>query len=333
MATPSHSNSHPQQKSELLGKALIIIGAAACLLPQVSSAVALVAGMAIAMTAGNPYLSTTKKITPKLLSYSVVALGAAMNLHVVAKVGLQGFGYTITGIIFAMVLGSWISRRLGIKGDTGLLVTVGTAICGGSAIAAVSPAVQAKSEETSVALATVFCLNALALVTFPALGHAFDLTQHQFGLWAALAIHDTSSVVGATLQYGTEALSIGTTVKLARALWIVPLVFVIVSMRKRADANSNAEAKDRPKAKKPWFILGFLATAALVTYIPALREPGEWVAVIARRGLVITLFLIGASLTRATLKSVGARPLVLGVLLWLIVGSGSLAAIKAGLIH
>lgn len=321
-----------QKKLETIGRALIIIGAALCIFPQVNSAAALIAGMTIAMTVGNPFLPTTKKITPKLLSYSVVGLGAAMNLHVVAKVGLQGFGYTMTGIVLAMVIGMWLSRRLNIKGNTGLLVSVGTAICGGSAIAAVSPAVQAKSEETSVALATVFCLNALALVIFPVLGHGMDLTQHQFGLWAALAIHDTSSVVGATLQYGTEALSIGTTVKLARALWIVPLVFVIVKMRERATTQTK-EGKERPKAKKPWFILGFLATAALVTYIPALREPGEWVAVIARRGLVITLFLIGASLTRTTLKSVGARPLVLGILLWLIVGGGSLAAIKAGFIY
>ena len=291
---------------------------------------ALAAGIVIALAVGNPYLATTRKATQKLMAFSIIGLGAAMDLHVVAKVGIQGFSYTLIGILVAMFVGALLTQRLKMSGDTGLLISVGTSICGGSAIAAVSPAIEAKAEEVSVALATVFCLNAVALLIFPPIGHFFGLSEHQFGLWAALGIHDTSSVVGATLQYGSEALATGTTVKLARALWIVPLVWVIVRVRERRSAELYIDGKERPKAKRPWFILGFIIMAAVVTYIPATQEVGGWIALVARRGMILALFFIGASLTRETLRRVGIRPMMLGILLWIIVGGGTLGAILAG---
>jgi len=313
---------------ELIGRVLILFGAVVCLLPQVSSAMALVFGIVLALTIGNPYLSVTRKLTQRLMALSIVGLGAGMNLHVVAKVGIQGFSYTLIGIFLAMVMGVWLTKRLRIGGDTGLLISVGTSICGGSAIAAVSPAIDAKAEEVSVALATVFCLNAVALMIFPMLGHFFGLTPHQFGLWAALGIHDTSSVVGATLQFSVDSVSTGTTVKLARALWIVPLVWIIVKMRERGHAGSDQGGK--PKAKRPWFILGFVIMAAIVTYVPGTDEAGQWIAGIARRGMILALFFIGSCLTRETLRKVGARPMFLGILLWFIVGGGTLGAILLG---
>lgn len=323
-------SSTPVSKSVRLGQVLIIAGVIGCLLPSVSSALALAFGIVIALVVGNPFLPTTRKITPRIMAYSIIGLGAGMNLHEVAKVGLHGFSYTLVGIFVAMLVGAWLTRRLKISGDTGLLISVGTSICGGSAIAAVAPAIQAKAEEISVALATVFCLNAVALIVFPPLGHFFGLTEHQFGLWAALGIHDTSSVVGATLQYGSEAVATGTTVKLARALWIVPLVWIIVKMRSRRDSSADKDGKERPKAKRPWFILGFVIMAAVVTYVPGLEDAGAWVATVARRGMILSLFFIGASLTRDTLRRVGARPLILGIMLWIVVGGGTLGAILAG---
>ncbi len=325
----SPSSTHVS-RSVRLGRVLIIAGAVGCLLPFVSSAMALAFGIVIALIVGNPYLPTTRKITPRIMAYSIIGLGAGMNLHEVAKVGLHGFSYTLVGIFVAMLVGAWLTRRLKISGDTGLLISVGTSICGGSAIAAVAPAIQAKAEEVSVALATVFCLNAVALLVFPPLGHFFGLTEHQFGLWAALGIHDTSSVVGATLQFGSEAVATGTTVKLARALWIVPLVWIIVKMRSRRESAADKDGAERPKTKRPWFILGFVVMAAVVTYVPGLEEAGGWVATVARRGMILSLFFIGASLTRDTLRRVGARPLILGIMLWIVVGGGTLGAILAG---
>lgn len=297
-----------------------------CLLPPVSAGVALLLGVTIALLLGNPYTAQTKLITPKLLTYSVVGLGAGMNLETVAQVGLQGIGYTVLTILSTVLLGLGLGRLLRTERDTSMLVTVGTAICGGSAIAAVAPVLRAKSHEISVALGIVFMLNACALFIFPPMGHAFGLTESQFGLWCALAIHDTSSVVGASLQYGKHALEVGTTVKLARALWIVPVTFfvgLVVARRREAVQGTS-------KPKRPWFILGFLIMAALVTWIPELRGPGQWVELIARRLLVLTLFLIGTNLSRETLKAVGFRPFLQGFVLWLIAASGSLLAITHG---
>lgn len=289
-----------------------------------SSALALVLGLVIAVTVGNPYISKTRKLTSNLLSLAVIGLGAGMDLNVVGRVGLQGVGYTVLGISLTLIIGYFLGKILRTERDTSLLISAGTAICGGSAIAAVSSSIKAKPHEISVSLGVVFLLNALALIVFPFVGHHFNLTEGQFGLWSALAIHDTSSVVGSTLQYGPHALEVGTTVKLARALWIVPvtLFFGYLVSRKQQSAAG--------KTKFPWFILGFLLAAALVTWIPQLQAPGKFVNELAKRLLVVTLFLIGANLTRDTLRSVGVRPLIQGVLLWIIVGGLTLAAIVLG---
>lgn len=308
-----------------IARYLFPVVALLCLFPFISSATALVLGVAMALFFGNPYVETTRVYTHRLLSLSVIGLGAGMDLLVVSRVGFQGIGYTIIGISVTFFLGTLIGRLLKVSRDTSTLITVGTAICGGSAIAAMAPTIRAKSQDVSVALGTVFILNALALVVFPWIGHLLDLTQIQFGLWSALAIHDTSSVVGSTLQFGPEALQIGTTVKLARALWIVPVTFLVGAFYFRGQ-----KALDAGKAKKPWFILGFLIAAALVTWIPVLRPAGSFVEMAAKRGLVMTLFLIGANLTKETLKSVGLRPFVQGVTLWIVVASSTLGAVLLG---
>jgi uncharacterized integral membrane protein (TIGR00698 family) len=308
-----------------LARILIPLTAAVCLLPWTPAFAALLLGVLIAVFLGNPYAPLTSKYTHKFLTWSVIGLGAGMNLLVVARVGAHGIGYTVVGISATLLFGYLCSRFIKVDRDTGVLISVGTAICGGSAIAAVAPTLRAKPQSISVALGTVFMLNALALLIFPPLGHWFGLTQTQFGLWSALAIHDTSSVVGATLQYGAEALQVGTTVKLARALWIVPLTFAsgFVFAPKSGEVAAG-------KAKRPWFILGFLLAAAIVTWVPGADQIGHWVEMIAKRTLVLTLFLIGANLTLATLKSVGFRPFVLGMTLWIGVASVTLTAVLTG---
>ncbi|CAE79326.1 membrane protein [Bdellovibrio bacteriovorus HD100] len=322
----AHSESMNKTK---IAKIAFPIAALLCFFPFVSSAAALVLGIVLAVALGNPYVDKTRSYTHHLLSLSVIGLGAGMDLMVVGRVGLQGIGYTVVGISFTLLLGMLIGRMLKIERDTSTLITVGTAICGGSAIAAVAPTIRAKSHEVSVALGTVFMLNACALVIFPWIGHLLNLTQTQFGLWSALAIHDTSSVVGSTLQYGPESLQVGTTVKLARALWIVPVTFLIGLFYFRGQKVEGGAGK----AKKPWFILGFLIAAALVTWIPELRPVGHVVETVAKRALVVTLFLIGANLTKETLKSVGIKPFLQGVGLWIVVASCTLGAILIGWIH
>lgn len=291
--------------------------------------VGLVAGVGVAMTFGNPHAARTRALTPKLLAWSVVGLGAAMNLRTVAVVGLHGFGYTMVGITVTLVVGLLLGRWLKVHQDTSTLVSVGTAICGGSAIAAVAPVIHADDEDTSLALATVFLLNAVALLIFPAIGHLAHLSEHAFGLWAALAIHDTSSVVGAAAAYGNDALVVATTTKLARALWIVPVTLGVGFWL----AKGGTTARTRAKGKRPWFILGFIVAAALVTFLPALKPAGLLIAGLAKRSLVLTLFLLGLGLSRENLAKVGPRPLIQGLLLWILVGVGTLAAILAGWIR
>ena len=299
--------------------------AIATLMPLVSPGIALMLGIAMALTMGNPYPFTTARVITPLLQISVVGLGAGMNLVEVGHAGVHGFFYTVIGITLTMTLGLVLGRLIRTERDTSLLVTVGTAICGGSAIAAVAPAIHAKSHEVSVALATVFFLNAVALLIFPWIGHHLGLSQVQFGTWSALAIHDTSSVVGAALQYGARALEIATTIKLTRALWIVPVTLAIGMLWNRGKEHAVAG-----KAKRPWFILGFLAAAALVTWLPALKPSGHVLFVGAQRSLVVTLFLIGSGLSRDALQIVGKRPLIQGFLLWILMGTGTLAAILVG---
>jgi uncharacterized integral membrane protein (TIGR00698 family) len=301
----------------------IVLGLLA-LTPWVSAPIALVAGVIFAVTWGNPFAAQSKKLQTWMLQGSVVGLAAAMNLSVVLRVGAAGVGQTLLGLSVTLALASILARVLRTEPTTSLLIGVGTAICGGSAIAAVGPAIGAKSHQTSVALAVVFLLNAVALVVFPAVGRFAALTPQQFGLWSALAIHDTSSVVGASMQFGPESLAVGTTVKLARALWIIPLTLVLARFWRR-EAPATGE-----KPKRPWFILGFLGVAALVTWVPVLQPAGQWVATAARQVLVVTLFLVGAGVSREALREVGARPIVLGVVLWVIVASATFAGVRAG---
>ena len=294
------------------------------LMPCINSPLALLLGVVLGVTLGNPNLPLSKKLAQKLLMWSVIGLGAGMDLRVVGRVGVHGIFYTMAGISFTLLLGEVLRRWLKVAPAISTLISVGTAICGGSAIAAVAPVIRAKDNDITVSLATVFLLNASALLLFPWIGHHFELSQRAFGLWSALAIHDTSSVVGASLQYGPEALQIGTTVKLARALWIVP-VTLFFAWRENQKVQIAGEAST--KIKVPWFIGGFLLMAALVTFIPSLNEAGHLLSVCAKRGLVLTLFLIGSNLTRQSLKAVGVKPLLQGVLLWVVVASASLAAV------
>lgn len=312
----------------MLARTLIVIAGILCITPFIGSGMALLLGVSIAILFGNPFAEVTRKLTHTLLSISIIGMGAGMDLAIVGKAGLDGIGYTVAGIAFAFLVGTLLGRALQIEKRLSMLITVGTAICGGSAIAAVAPAIKAKHHEISVALGTIFILNGIALLIFPPIGHALDLTQTQFGLWSALAIHDTSSVVGAALQYGHEALEIATTVKLARALWIIPISFVLgVVMAKRGESKGNE------KTKKPWFILGFCVASALVTFIPELRSTGHVVSDLSKQVLVLTLFLIGLNLTKENIKMVGPRAFVQGVVLWAIVSTVTLTAIKIGFIH
>lgn len=301
--------------------------AAFAVTPWASPALALGLGAGFALLLGNPFPQRTAKLSRWLLQASVVGLGFGMPLAAVVRAGASGIGYTVVGIVVALVLGIWIGRWLCVEEQTSLLVTSGTAICGGSAIAAVGPAIGAPAEAMSVALATVFVLNAVALYLFPPLGHLLGLSQQQFAVWAAVAIHDTSSVVGAASVYGAQALESATVLKLARALWIVPLTLgAALYQRTRAGATANGRAA--PKVKLPWFIGLFVLAALARTLLPPEATPLlDTLARAARVGLVLTLFLIGAGLTRATLRAVGVRPLVQGALLWAAVGGLALWAV------
>jgi uncharacterized integral membrane protein (TIGR00698 family) len=320
-----------------MAKALICFLAVLCLVPDVPAlgwhAVptwgALLLGVALVLAFGNPWAEWTKSWTPRLLALSVMGLGAAMNLRTVAVLGLAGFGYTLVGIASTLALGALLGRALRVRRATGILVSVGTAICGGSAIAAAAPVIGAEPEETSAALGIVFLLNATALLLFPFIGRHLGLSQHAFGLWAALAIHDTSSVVGASSSYGPEALLVATTTKLVRALWIVPVTLGLGALA----ARGTDGATQKPKARPPWFILGFLAAAAVVSFLPVLQPAGAVVASAAQRLLVLTLFLLGLGLSRAAVAKVGARPFLLGVTLWGIVASATLGALLLGWIR
>jgi len=288
---------------------------------MISPPLALLGGLIYGFSFAMPYPKQTRTASRWLLQASVVGLGFGMNLHQVVRAGASGFVYTATGIATTMLLGLFIGRLIVVDRKVSFLINVGTAICGGSAIAAVSPIIHADDEEIAVSLGTVFVLNSIALLVFPFIGSALHLTQSQFGLWAALAIHDTSSVVGAAAKYGNEALAIGTTVKLARALWIVPIALVTAYMM-----------KSKARVQWPWFILLFCLAAVANTYVPVFAPAYPVLSRVGRVGLTATLYLIGTGLSMSTLKQVGARPLIQGVLLWAAVAITSLLAIRAGLI-
>ena len=288
-----------------------------CLTPWASPPVALALGLLLAQTLGNPFPTQTKAATARLLQYSVVGLGFGMNAHAAAQAGRAGILFTVASIFGTLVLGYFAGRWLGLGRHVTHLISCGTAICGGSAIAAVGPVLRAKDEEMSVALGTVFVLNAIALFAFPPIGHALAMTQQQFGLWCAIAIHDTSSVVGAAKVYGDQALQVATTVKLARALWIIPVSIGTALISKQKGV----------KITIPYFIFGFIAAMLLNTYVPALHPLGPELVALAKVGLTLTLFFIGAGLSAKTVRSVGIKPYVLGIVLWLVISTGSLYVI------
>lgn len=313
-------------------KVLFIAGLVFALSPWASPPLALTLGLLIGLTSGNPLREQTRAWTTRLLQASVVGLGFGMNLQQILKAGRSGFVYTAIGISFAMLVGISLAHLLKVRPTAGFLIATGTAICGGSAIAAVGPVVAADEEEMSVALGTVFILNSIALLIFPAIGASLHLTQSQFGLWAALAIHDTSSVVGAGAKYGVVALAVATTVKLARALWIVPITLGAAAVKRRMDdrrAPDNAVSIPT-KVPWPWFILLFVLAAVANSFVPGGAPAFHALARLGIVGLTVTLYLIGSGVSRATLKQVGARPLIQGVLLWMIVAVVSVAAIRAG---
>ena len=297
----------------------------------VSPPVALVGGIAFGFTVVHPYRKESSSLAKLLLQISVILLGFGMNLQQVIHAGKSGFLYTAISICSAVVLGLLLGKALKVGGKASFLITLGTAICGGSAIAAIAPITDAGEEEISVSMGTVFLLNSVALLLFPAIGWGLHLSQNQFGLWAALAIHDTSSVVGAAAKYGPQALAIGTTVKLARALWIVPVSLLTAAYMGRTARREGREGH-QAKVKIPWFIFLFLAASVLSTYVPRFTPTYLDLNHLGKAGLTATLFLIGTSLSKQTLQSVGIKPFLQGVLLWIIVGTASLIAIHSGLI-
>jgi uncharacterized integral membrane protein (TIGR00698 family) len=315
----------------LLAKILFLLALVLSFTGLLSPPVALTLGILFGLCFTHPFAEATRNSARILLQVCVVALGFGMNLHEVLKAGRSGFVYTALGISFALLAGLALGKILRVRGNSSFLITAGTAICGGSAIAAIGPILRADSEELSVSLGTVFILNSVALLIFPPIGGALHLSQSQFGLWAALAIHDTSSVVGAAAKYGQEALVVGTTVKLARALWIVPLALATAAIvRRRSQARSDSKAAGSARIQFPWFILFFCLAAILNTYVPAITHFSKSLFAIGRLGLTATLFLIGTGISRATLKEVGWRPLLQGVLLWALVGVTSLYFIRIG---
>jgi len=294
--------------------------------PPLALALGLVFGLGLVPGLSNPFHTQSRNVSKWLLQVSVVALGFGMNLQQVIHTGELSFVYTFAGIFGALLLGGLLGKILEVQPKSAYLISTGTAICGGSAIAALTPIIEAGEEQIAVSLGTVFVLNSVALLVFPLIGSAMHLSQTQFGLWSALAIHDTSSVVGAAAKYGAAALAIATTVKLTRALWIVPLALGTAIFRKR-------QAEGKVRIQWPWFIAFFCVAAMLNTYIPA--GSGVFAAAfkLGRIGLTLTLFLIGVGVSRETLQQVGVRPLLQGVLLWIVVASVSLLLIVKGVIR
>lgn len=298
-------------------KPLFILLFAICLFPFISPAIALFLGLALGMTAGQPFPKFSKKTSKYLLQFSVVGLGFGMNLHESLKTGKEGMLFTIVSVAAVLVLGIYLGKRLMMDRKTAYLISAGTAICGGSAIAAVGPVVKANDNEMSMALGTIFVLNAIALFIFPPIGHLLNMTQEQFGMWAAIAIHDTSSVVGAGAAYGEKALEIATMVKLTRALWIIPITIVTMFLFKQKGG----------KIAIPWFIFFFILAMVANTFLTIPETVTGSLVWLAKKGLTVTLFLIGAGLSRKVIKQVGVRPMVQGVVLWVFIGLISLGVI------
>lgn len=301
-------------KSITTRELIFLLAVVFCLSPLITPPIALLMGLIIAQFIGHPYLHLNHKATHILLQFSVVGLGFGMNITSALQVGKEGLFFTILSIIGTLIAGFFIGKFLNIEKKTSYLISTGTAICGGSAIAAISPVIKANEKQISVALGTIFILNSIALILFPFIGHQLNLSQTQFGMWCAIAIHDTSSVVGAANKYGLEALEIATTVKLARALWIIPLAFLSTLFFKNKGI----------KIRIPYFIGLFVLAMIANTYIPIVQQYNHYATGLAKAGLTLTLFLIGCGLNRKTLTSVGFKPLIQGLIVWLVIMLGSL---------
>ena len=304
-------------------KAVFIVLIIFVLTPYGSPPLALALGLVMALSVGNPFPHLEGRPTRLLLQFSVVLLGFGMNLKSIYQAGKDGILLTIVTIFGTLALGYLIGRLLNVRGRISALISTGTAICGGSAIAAAAPGIEAEPEEISISLGTVFVLNAVALFMFPFIGHALDMTQHQFGIWAAIAIHDTSSVVGAGTAYGSEALATATTVKLARALWIAPIALMLMFLYRRRYPNAKA------KIAIPWFIFLFLMAVVARSYAPLWVQPSffESLVNLAKAGMTVTLFLVGLSLSLESVKTTRWRPLLQSSILWVVVSITSLAAV------
>ena len=296
---------------------IFLLAVVFCLSPLITPPIALLMGLLIAQFIGHPYLHLNHKATHILLQVSVVGLGFGMDVTSALKAGKEGILFTIVSIIGTLVIGFFMGKFLKIEKKTSYLISAGTAICGGSAIAAISPVIKAEEKQISVALGTIFILNSIALFLFPVIGHAMKLSQTQFGLWCAIAIHDTSSVVGAASKYGTQALEIATTVKLARALWIIPVAFLSTFIFKNKGV----------KIKIPYFIGLFVLAMIANTYVSFVTQYSHYLTGFAKAGLTLTLFLIGCGLSRKVLQAVGYKPLIQGVVLWVIISTVALWAV------
>jgi len=299
----------------LISQVLFVVLAIASIF--VSPAIALFFGILLALTLGNPYPIFSKKVSKILLQVAVVGLGFNMYLYESLAAGKEGMIFTIVSVIGVMLLGVALGKLMNVHPKNAYLISAGTAICGGSAIAAVAPVIDADEHDTSIALATIFVLNAVALFIFPEIGHLLNMNEQQFGTWAAIAIHDTSSVVGAGAAFGDEALKVATTIKLTRALWIIPLALI-------STVIFHAKGK---KVSIPWFILLFVLAMVANTYLPLPEALTSAVVGISKRILGLTLFLIGGGLSIATIKTVGVKPLVLGMILWFVISISTVVVI------
>lgn len=307
--------------SDLVRKIIFFVLVVLCLFPFMSPPIALFAGFVLSFTIGHPLIHLNGKATKILLQVSVVGLGFGMNIYDAIEVGKDGLIFTVFSIITTLVLGIVLGKIFKTPEKTSILISSGTAICGGSAIAAISPVIDADENETSVALGIIFILNSLALFIFPAVGHFLNMDQEQFGVWSAIAIHDTSSVVGAAQKYGDQALQIATTIKLERALWIIPLSLgFALFYKKRAGGRKG-------KMYIPYFIFLYILAMLISSFIPAIQPVGEVIVMVAKRCLTLTLFLIGAGLSKEAIMKVGIKPMLQGILLWIFISLMSLAVI------
>lgn len=321
MKTNQHTASQLFEINHYLQQALFIAVIALCLLSVISPPIALLIGVVLVNVFGNPFIAFNHKAITFLLQFSVVGLGFGMNASSAVVAGKEGFVLTIFSIFSTLVFGFLLGKWLKTDKKTSHLISCGTAICGGSAIAAISPVIKSNENQTSIALGVIFILNSIALFAFPFIGHQLDLSQKDFGLWCAIAIHDTSSVVGAANKYGAEALQVATTVKLARALWIIPISLLTLFFFNKQSRNVGA------KIKIPYFIGLFVLAMLLNSYVPSISVLAPHIVSISKIGLTITLFLIGATLNFDTLKNVGVKPLLQGVFLWIFIAGLSLTAI------